>query len=182
MKNILKAFLLVCITSSLIGCQNHPSLQRYYVDHQGTANFIAIDVPASIISLKDADASEEVKETLKSIKKVNFLGFQIKEGNLDAYTVEKQNVKAILKNPKYQELMKMSSGSKSLTIKYTGTEDAVNEVILFGYDKALGFALIRVLGDEMDPSKMMMLAQEIQVNSENSGSLNQIENFLKEIQ
>lgn len=183
MKNILKPILLLFVAvTTLMACSSHPSLQRYYVDNQGTSNFVAVDIPASIVSLKDADASEEVKETLKSIKKINFLGFQLKEGNAADYAVEKQKVKEILKNPKYQELVKMSSGGKSLSVKYTGQEDAVNEVILFGYDKELGFALVRVLGDEMDPSKMMMLAQEIQVNSEDGGSLSQIEAFLKEIQ
>ena len=179
---ITKISFVLLLAITLIGCDSHPSLQKYYVNNQGTSNFIAVDIPASIVSLKDADASDEVKETLKTIKKINFLGFQLKEDNVEEYNIEKQKVKEILKNPKYQELIRTSFDGKSLTIKYTGEEDAIDEVILYGYDKELGFALVRVLGDKMDPSKMVELAQEIQVNSDNNASLNQIESFLKDIQ
>ena len=91
MQRILKYFALVIAVSVFaVSCDSYPSLQKYYVDSQSSADFIALDIPASIVSLKNEDASEEVRETLKSIKKVNFLGFQISEDNNEMYTSELQ--------------------------------------------------------------------------------------------
>lgn len=179
MKRILKYFVLVITVSIfVISCDSYPSLQKYYVDSQSSADFIALDIPASIVSLKNEDASEEVRETLKSIKKVNFLGFQISEDNNEMYTSELQKIKEILKNPKYQDLIRLDSGSKFLTVKFLGTDDAIDEVIFYGADKELGFALVRVLGNKMDPAKMLLLAQEINIDGDSAG-IQQIGAFIK---
>ena len=181
MKQFIKySMMIIALAMLTISCNNNPSLQKYYVDSLENANFIALDIPSSILKLKNDDVSEDVRETLKTIKKVNILGFQIKEDNKAEYDAEKVKVKAILKNPKYQELVRVGSGGKSLSVKFLGEGDAIDEVILYGSDKELGFALIRILGDGMDPSKMMALVQEINIDDEN-GSFKQIESFMKNI-
>ena len=48
----------------LSSCDNQKSVQEYYVEKQESNNFIALDLPASIVSL-DEGASEETRETLK---------------------------------------------------------------------------------------------------------------------
>lgn len=179
MLRILKYLTFIVAVSMLtVSCDSYPSLQKYYVDSQSNVDFIAIDIPASIVSLNNSDASEEVKSTLKSIKKINFLGFQITENNIGEYTVEQKKVKEILKNPKYQDLVKLNFGSRSLVVKFLGEEDAIDEVIFYGADKELGFALVRVLGNKMDPAKMMALVQEINLDGDSS-SLQQITSFMK---
>lgn len=174
-KNIKYFGLLVMIAVLTVSCNEHPSLQKYYVDSNENADMISFDVPASILSLKDENVSEDVKETLKSIKKLNFLGFQLKEGNQAEYKVEKQKVKEILTNPKYQELISVG-GKQSISIKFLGEEDAIDEVIIFGSDKERGFALVRILGNNMDPSKMMLLANEIKYDGD-KGDLKGLESF-----
>lgn len=179
-KNIKYSLVLIITLLIVVSCDNHPSLQKYYVDSLENTNFIAVDIPASILKLKNEDVSEEVRETLNTIKKVNFLGFQLKEDNKAEFDAEKLKVKTILKNPKYQELIRVGSGGKSLSLKFLGEGDAIDEIIFFGSDNELGFALVRVLGNGMNPSKMMALAREIQVDDD-SGSFKQIQSFIKNI-
>ena len=54
------------------------------------------------------------------------------------------------------------------------------KLFFFGSDNDLGFAVVRVLGKDMDPSKMLALLSEITVD-ENNGSLNQIKSFVKNL-
>ena len=181
MKQFIKySMMVIAIAILTVSCDNHPSLQKYYVESHENIDFIALDIPVSVLKLKSDDVSDEVKETLKTIKKVNFLGFQLKEDNKAEYDDERAKVKEILKNPKYQELIRVGSGGKSLSVKFLGEGDAIDEVIFYGSDRELGFAVVRVLGDGMDPSRMMALASEIQVDDEN-GSFKQIESFLKSV-
>lgn len=161
----------------MVSCDSNPTLQKYYVDSNENNDFISVDIPASLLSLKNENTSAEVKETLKSIKKVNFLGFQLKDSNKAEFKIEKQKVKEILKNPKYQELFSMG-GKQSVSVKFLGEEDAIDEIIVYGSDKDKGFALVRILGNKMDPSKMMALAEELDFEGEN-GSMKQIESFMK---
>ncbi|AOW19839.1 DUF4252 domain-containing protein [Urechidicola croceus] len=178
MKRFIKYFgILVIMAMFTISCNQHPSLQKYYVDSQENTDFIALDIPASILKLKQEDVSKEEIEALNSIKKVNFLGFQLNENNLIEYNEEKLKVKEILKNPKYQELISVG-GKQSLSVKYLGEDNAIDEVIIYGSDKEMGFALVRILGDKMDPSKMMNLIGKINMEGDNN-SLKQIETFMK---
>ncbi len=180
MNTFIKYLGLIIITVIFVSCDSYPSLQKYYVDNQENAGFISADFPASIIQLKNEDSSDEIKETLKSIKKVNFIGFKLTEDNKSEYEVEKLKVAEILKNPKYQELIRGNYGTKSMTIKFLGEPDAIDEVIIFGADKGLGFAVVRILGNNMDPSKMIALSKEINIDNEN-GSFKQLESFMKDI-
>ncbi len=169
---------LLIVSSLLVSCDQHPSLQKYYVDSNDNPEFVNFDIPASVLQLKNENVSEESLETLKSIKKVNILGYQLKADNKDTYKAEKQKVKEILKNPKYQELITIGHGKQSYTVKFLGEEDAIDEVIFFGSDKERGFALVRILGNNMDPSKMMALAQDIKLDGE-EGSMKEIESLFK---
>ena len=53
-----------------------------------------------------------------------------------------------------------------MTMKYLGEEDAIDEVIIFASDDTKGFAIFRLLGDDMKPGQMLKL-----MNSINSGDL-----------
>jgi hypothetical protein len=168
------------ISLMLVSCKQTQSLQEYYVDSQSSSNFIAIDIPSSFLSLKNDDATKEVKATLNSVKKINFLGFQKSEENKAEYAEEQLKVKEILKNSKFKELIRFDSENKSMQVKYLGEDDAIDEVIFFGSDTDLGFALVRILGNKMDPSKMMALADEININDKNV-AIEQITSFLGSI-
>jgi len=143
-----------------ISCGSEASLQKYYIDSQEDKNFISLDVPASVLKLKEGVAQED-KEALESLKKFNILAFKVDDTNKAQYDTEKQKVKAILKNPKFKELMRAKDKGINFIIKYEGDDELIDEVIVYASDKTKGFALVRVLGDKMDPAKIMKLANNI---------------------
>lgn len=143
-----------------IACSSEASLQKYYIDSQENKNFISLDVPASVLKLKDNVTPEE-EEALASLKKFNILAFKRDNTNDAEYTLEKQKVKTILKNSKFKELMRIKDKGRNIVIKYEGSDDYMDEVIIYASDKEQGFALVRVLGDKMNPAKIMKLANSI---------------------
>ncbi len=175
-KQISYLALLVVITLFTVSCNKNPTLQTYFVESNNNNEFISVDIPSSVLSLKNKDASDEVKETLKSIKKVNFLGFQVKDDNIEKYKKETKKIKTILANPKYQDLFSIG-GKRSLAIKYLGEDDAIDEIIIFGADIDKGFILVRLLGKKMNPSKMKTLIDEINYDG-NMDDFKQFESLL----
>ena len=154
------------------------SLQKYYIDSQDDKNFIAVDIPASIIALKD-DVPAEAKEALSSLKKMNVLAFRINGNNAAEYEVESKKVKEILRNKKFSELMRVKDKGRNVVIKYEGDEstESFDEVVVYASDKATGFALVRVLGDDMQPEKIMQLMNSIQDVDGGSEGLKQLGDF-----
>jgi len=168
--------LLVIVLSS---CSSTQSLQEYYVDNAENPNFLKFDVPSSILNLENADLSQKQQEAFESLKKLNVLAFKKTNANDGEYQLEKTKVKAILKNESFVELMKMNTPYGKATIKYMGDEDAIDEVIIYGDNKEKGFALIRVLGDDMNPANMMQLLEAIQKSDYKGEGFGQLEELLK---
>ena len=66
-----------------------------------------------------------------------------------------KKVTEILKGEDYQELMKVGSGKDAASISYIGDDDHINEFILFAKKKDNGFAVVRILGNDMNPNNIM---------------------------
>ena len=164
----------------IVSCKSEASLQRYYIDHQSSKNFNFIDVPASIISLKE-DASPTSKKALKSLRKLNILIFERDNANVLEFKAEQKKIKTILKDKKYIELFRVSDKGRFLTIKYMegDDEEAVDEVYLYASDKSEGFALIRVLGDNMRADDISALINDIREIDGDSEPLKKIDRLLK---
>lgn len=181
MKNFLKITGITFLLSFLIvACDSNASLQKYYVDSKENNEFISIDIPSSILQLKDTEVSDDIKNTLETIKKVNFLALQLNDTNKELYDSEKLKVAKILKNPKYKQLMRMNMGKGSVSVNYIGEEEAIDEVIIFGSDNEKGFAVVRVIGENMNPSDIMKLANDIKLDGE-SGQIKQLEGLLSSL-
>jgi hypothetical protein len=146
----------------LAGCSNNQSLQQYYVSNSENPNFLALDVPANILNLQEADLDETQVEALRSLKKLNILAFRKNDTNGAEYTAEAARVSEILKNSKYKELMKLNSKFAKGVVKYLGEGDAIDEVVIYGASDEKGFALIRVLGDNMNPAHLMQLMKAVE--------------------
>lgn len=175
--NILtKIIAVLALTLLMVGCASGPSLQKYYIDNQDNENFISLDIPASVLSLKE-DVPPEAREALASLKKFNILAFKKDEGNNAEFKMEESKVKAILKNDKFKELMTVKDKGRNIILKYEGNDDIMDEVIVYASDKEMGFALIRVLGDNMEPAKIMKLANSI--GNVDSDSFKSLEGFFK---
>jgi len=168
------------ILISLTACNREQSLQEYIVENQENSNFLSLDIPAGILQLNE-DASTEMQETLASLKKLNVIAFKINESNENEYSTELEKVKKILKNDKFTELVRMKHENASIQVKYLGTEDAIDEIILFASEQTKGFAVARILGNKMQPDKMMKLVQNMGQLKKDNSAFSQIEGLLGEI-
>ncbi|MEM9076510.1 MAG: DUF4252 domain-containing protein [Bacteroidota bacterium] len=178
MKYVVKTFFL---TGAILmaSCSSQQSLQEYYVDNSENPNFIALDVPASILKLNEQSLSTSQKEAVESLRKFNMLAFKKTADNVAEYRAEKAKVKEILKDEEFVELMKINSQYGKGVIKYLGDEDAIDEVIIYGDSKDMGFALVRVLGKNMNPAHIVQLMQALQKSDYDGAGLGEIGKFLK---
>ena len=62
---------------------------------------------------------------------------------------------------KYKTLIKFGSNNRGATLNYLGEEDAIDEVIVFASDNEKGFAVFRLLGENMRPDQMIKLMSSI---------------------
>jgi len=178
MKAIVKSILLFSLIL-LASCASQQSLQEYYVDNMENPNFISLDIPASILKMDEVDLTEDQKEAVESLRKFNLLAFKKTTENVEDYKLEKAKVKQILKNEEFVELMKINSSYGKGVIKYLGEDDAIDEVIIYGDSKEQGFALVRVLGKNMNPAHIMQIMQAIQKSDYKGEGLGEIGKFLK---
>ncbi|MCE2611852.1 DUF4252 domain-containing protein [Flavobacteriaceae bacterium D16] len=179
MKKLVVATLVLFGIVLVTGCNSTQSLQEYYIDNSENPNFISLDVPTSILNLQESDLDETQLKAYQSLRKLNLLAFKKTTDNAAEYTAEKAKVSAILKDKDYKELMKLNSEYGKGVIKYLGEDDAIDEVVIYGSSDDKGFALIRVLGDDMNPAHIMQLMQAIQKADYDEEALGEIGKFLK---
>jgi hypothetical protein len=166
MKKFTTVFALFVLALFAISCDNKESLQEYLVSTSEKKGFVTIDVPINFIKPKTLDVSDDVKETINSIRKVNLVALPY-QGNEDVYETEKENLKAIFQDKeKYKSLMRMNTNGMKVNIYYTGDTDSIDEVIAFGYAKDQGVGVARILGDNMNPSKMIEMLNNIKFDGE----------------
>lgn len=176
-KNLAGMILLVV---TLHSCNQGQSLQRYYVDNQEQPNFLSIDVPLSMLNLDKEQLTDDQKDAYKSIQKLNMLAYKVTPDNTSEYKVEMAKVKTILDDSKYEELMRGGNPEDgTFVIKILGKEDDIEEFILFGNLDNKGFAIIRVLGSDMNPNKIMTLASVLDKANIDDSKLSQFTEFFK---
>ena len=178
MKNVKYSFVLAFVML-FFGCSSTQSLQEYYVDNSENPNFISFDLPASLLNLEKADLTADQQKAYASLKKLNVLAFKKTMNNVAEFTAEKANVKAILKNEKYQELMKLNTSFGRGSIKFLGDDDAIDEVIIYGDSDDKGFVLVRVLGDNMNPANLMQIMKVLEKSDINGEQLKGLGEFFK---
>ena len=158
------AFLLLLIVSA---CDDKNSLQAYIVNSSEKQDFMYGDLPVGLMLTPKEDASEDVKETIKSIKKMNVVFFKKTKENVAAYEIEKSKLKNIFTNKTYKTLGVFKTKGMSMKLYYTGQTDQINEVIAFGYSKEVGVGVARLLGKKMNPLKIIETLSSTDFNEEN---------------
>lgn len=180
MKRTVKIFyLIIALSVVLVSCKSEPSLQRYFVDHQEQPNFISQDLPVSMVKIDKTNFTEAQHEAFESVRRLNFLGFNINDTNKDVYSAELGKVKSILKQEKYQDLMEFSDKGRKILVKYIGDDEDADEVVLFGSAEDMGFAVVRILGSDMSPEKMMTLADALNKANVDETQMQEMLNFFK---
>ncbi len=162
-QSIIKLLIGSFLITAFISCNQGPTLQSYIVDNQETNNFTTIDLPTSVVSFDESKLTDDQKQAYKSVKRLNFLGYRMQDGNEAEYKAELQKVKSILKDKKYKELMRMGNNEDGkVLIKYLGSETKIDELIVFGNANDQGFGILRVLGKNMQPDNMVKLVDAMQ--------------------
>ncbi|MEP6803932.1 MAG: DUF4252 domain-containing protein, partial [Flavobacterium sp.] len=111
--------------------------------------------------------------------KMNILAFKANATNQAQFETERAKVKAILKDPKYQELMKFGSGKDGASISYVGPDDNIEEFVVFANRKENGFAVVRVLGKNMNPNNIMTLMSVLKQSNINMEQLKPLQELIK---
>jgi len=180
MKRTIKNLAYIVLAAALfISCGNDASLQRYFVDHQEARHFIAQDFPLSLIDIDKSRFNDEQQDAYNSVDKLNFLGFKVNENNMETYQTELGKVTAILTDSKYNDLIEFSDKGNKISVKYIGTEEEADEVIVFGSALDKGFGIVRILGDDMNPEKMVTLINAMQHANIDKGQVERIMSFFK---
>jgi hypothetical protein len=166
------------IVFTLFSCNSEKSLQRYLVDRQDDDTFLKVDIAASLLKSENNNLTQEEKDILETVKKINVVAYPNKGDNEANYKIKKQELKDIINQEEYKTLMKFGSNNKGAVLKYLGEEDAINEIIVFASDDEKGFALFRLLGENMRPDDMIKLMQSIEKGDVDASQLQSIGSML----
>lgn len=172
---------LIFLVVLTVSCNKSQSLQEYYVTNQENKEFVAVDIPTSLLA-NTGSLNEEQKKTLETVKKINFIAIPKKEENKAKIDAEKTKINTILQDEKYQLLMKYGGGNSKMEVYYTGSEEAVDEIIVFGKDEIRGIGIARILGDNMNPSDILQLVRSMQEGDINMEGLESISKMLSKEQ
>lgn len=177
MKTVYAAALL--LSMFLSSCNSEPSLQKYFVENTENKNFIALDVSPTILNVDKTKLSLEQSDALKSFDKMNVLAFKLNESNKAEFEKERAKVDLILKDKKYQQLMKFGSGKEGASVSFVGTDDHIEEFIFFANKKENGFAVVRIIGKDMNPSSVMTMMSVLQQSNIDLEQLKPLQQLMK---
>jgi hypothetical protein len=162
-QSLKKITLVVILIATLASCNQGLTLQTYYVDNELKPGFASLDIPTSFLDLEEMNLSAEELEAYDSIDKLNMLAFIADSSNQEQFTQEVTKVQSILKTEKYGELMRGGSARDGkFSVKFLGDPESLDELILFGFRNEQGFAIVRVLGDDMNANQIVKLVSSIQ--------------------
>lgn len=166
MKKLTTIFALIFMIIFASSCKNEASLQSYLVDTSGKEGFYTGDLPVSSVLSPKAEVSDEIRKTIKSIKKINIAFLPKTADNSVMYETEKAKLKTIFKTDSYKSLMSMKAKGMNVNVYYSGNTEAVDEVIAFGYGEKAGVGVARLLGDNMNPAMIIDMMQNIDLDAD----------------
>lgn len=175
-----KLLLFVSTVILIWSCEEKPSLQKYFVENTESSKFIAVDLAPSIIKTDKMSLSETEKAALASFEKMNILAFKTDSTNSTGYEQEIKEVKALLKDESYQQLMKAGSGNDGAAIYFVGDDDEhIEEFVVLAGKKENGFAVVRVLGNDMNPTHIINMLSLLQKSDVDLDQLKPLQQLIK---
>ncbi|HSD14664.1 MAG TPA: DUF4252 domain-containing protein [Flavobacterium sp.] len=160
----MKRYLFIGFFVSMLfaGCEQKPSLQKYFVANSDKKDFISLDLAPTFINVDKVSLSSAEKEALESFKKINVLAFKSDSLNQNKFNEEREKVNTILKDKSYQQLMRVGSGKEGGAVYFVGQDEHIDEFVLYANKKENGFAVVRVIGDDMNPTDVLNLMRLMQ--------------------
>jgi hypothetical protein len=167
------------ISLFLISCNSEPTLQKYFVENTENKNFVALDVSPDILNVDKTKLSVAQIDALKSFDKMNVLAFRLNETNKAEFETERAKVDLILKDKKYQQLMKFGSGKEGASVSFVGTDEHIEEFVFYANKKENGFAVVRILGKDMNPTSVMTMMSVLQQSNIDLEQLKPLQQLMK---
>lgn len=152
------------VNALFISCSKQPTLQTFMVEHLEQNDIYNIDLSTDIVSLQEDFQTPENQEILQSIDKITLMAFKKNETTQEKYQSELAQLREILKNKKYDELMRVGKGSQGVKVCSIGGEMSLDEVVVLANDHEQGWLIVRILGDNMNPEKILNLIQKTDIN------------------
>lgn len=178
MKSSIKTIVFSLLFSlALVSCKDEASIQTYFVEHQDLPDYKQIDFSANLADFSKASLSVEEQEAIKSLKKISFLGYR-SIGNKEIYTQELEKAKRVFKNEKYSELMDFSMNGIKINVNAIGSDDVVDEILVLMSNQDTGFGVARIIGDDINPEKIMKIMNNMQKADVDGSQLKAIMGFL----
>jgi len=179
-ESIKKSIVVLFLVAAFTSCNQGPTLQTYYVDNELKPGFSSFDVPTSFLNIEKVEMTDEQREAYKSVSKLNVLTYI--EENTDAveYKAELEKVKVILKDTKYEELMRGGNSTDGkFVVKFLGDIESIDELIIFGNANNRGFMIARILGNNMNAAKIMSLQSVLKDANFEETDLSGLTDFFK---
>lgn len=169
----------VLVAMMLISCEQKPTLQKYFVEKSESKNFSTIDIGNGFLKTDKLDLTADEKKAIESVDKLNVLIFKSTDDNGKTFDTEKANIKSVLKQDNYDELMKMNFGGGGVSVSTKGEGEHIEEFVLFLHNKDTGMGVVRVLGEDMTPNNVMTIAGLIQKGGMDSAQLKPLMDIMK---
>jgi hypothetical protein len=163
----------------LTSCSKEPSLDKYFVENATSKNFLAVDVSPAMFNTPKSKLTKDQLDALKSFKKMNVLYFKKTATNTKEFEIERAKIKAILKDEKYQDLMRLGMGKDGANISYVGTENHISEFIISGSKIDVGLGIVRIQGKDMNPNDVMKVVEAMQSGNFDMEALKPIFDMIK---
>lgn len=142
-------------------CSSKPSLQQYFVEKMDDSSFLVVNVPLNLNSMYTDSLQAEDLETIRSIRKLNVLILQSKGVSEARYQTELETITRVLAYNQFDKLMEFRAFQTNGSILLQGDPSDIDEGVLWIQDPKYGFALIRVLGNKINPQALVELAQKM---------------------
>jgi hypothetical protein len=110
---------------------------------------------------------------------MNILAFKRNDKNQAQFEAERSKVNAILKDEKYQQLMKFGSGKDGASVSFVGDDEHINEFVVYANKKENGFAVVRVLGKDMNPTSIMNMISILKESNLDLEQLKPLQEMMK---
>ncbi len=163
----------------LISCSSEPTLQKYFVENTENKNFVALDVSPDILNVDKTKLSVAQIDALKSFDKINVLAFKLNDTNKAEFETERAKVDLILQDKKYQQLMKFGSGKEGASVSFVGSDEHIEEFVFYANKKENGFAVVRILGKDMNPTSVMTMMSVLQQSNIDLEQLKPLQQLMK---
>jgi len=146
----------------MISCSGHPSVHRFYVEHENSEGFSSFIIPSNIISFKDgADVDEETLEAVNDLNSLYILRYSLDEDPTASGENYYEELRSCIRNG-YQEMMSMTTSDQEIKVVISEDAGEISEIVALIREDG-GFTMARITG-KIELDELMKIANKIDLN------------------